>query len=141
MSTLQGGCCCGAVRYVTTEEPVDTRACWCRVCQYFAAGNASVNLVFRSEAVAITGTLSDFPSTAASGNHMHRRFCPTCGTHVTSAAEQRPHLLVIRSGTLDDAGRYAPRANIWTASAPSWAHIDESLPGFAGQPPPPPAKA
>jgi hypothetical protein len=32
------------------------------------------------------------------------------------------------------------QAEIWTASAPSWAHHDERVPQFAGQPPPPAVK-
>src|SRR5690349_5268455 len=128
MTQISGGCLCGAVRYVTTEEPLDARVCWCRLCQHIAAGNGSVNLVFRSDAVQLHGKLQDFPAIAASGNHMHRRFCPTCGVHVTSAAEERPHLVVIRAGTLDEPGRYPPRASIWTDSAPDWAQIDANLP-------------
>ncbi len=137
MTSIHGGCACGAVRWKASEEPVEVRACWCRLCQYYAAGGASLNLVFRIEAVEVQGELRDHALTAESGRHMHRRFCPQCGVHVTSAAEERPHLLVIRAGTLDDAGRYAPRANIWTDAAPPWALMDATLPRYAGQPPAP----
>jgi len=137
MSEYQGGCLCGAVRYTARTEPLMVRACWCRVCQYVAAGNASINVAFPRDAVTITGELRDFPSTADSGNHMHRRFCPQCGVHVTSAAEERPQLLVIRAGTLDEPQRIAPQLLIWTASAPHWARLDPSLPQHAGQAPPP----
>jgi hypothetical protein len=137
---IKGGCICGAVRYAASEEPLTVRACWCRVCQYFAAGNASVNLAFARSAVRLTGELRDFPLLAASGNHMHRRFCPQCGVHVTSEADERPQLLILRAGTLDEPRRFRPLANIWVSEAPDWAHIDDSLPKFPGQPPPPPLR-
>lgn len=135
--SMTGGCLCGAVRYVTNSEPVTTRICWCRVCQSFAAGNGSVNVVFPASKVVITGVTADHASVADSGRHMHRRFCPRCGVHLFSEAEARPEILVVRAGTLDDPSKVVPEANIWTASAPAWALLDARLPSFAGQPPPP----
>lgn len=137
MKLIEGGCICRAVRYTATAEPLTVRACWCRVCQYIAAGNASVNLAFERSAVTLTGELRDFPLVADSGNHMHRRFCPQCGVHVTSEAAERPHLIILRAGTLDEPRRFRPLGNIWVSEAPAWAHIDPSLPQFPGQPPPP----
>ena len=135
MTNIEGGCLCGAVRYTARAEPVVVRACWCRVCQHIASGNATINLAFPTEAMTITGELRDYPSTAESGNRMHRRFCPVCGVHLFSEAEERPHLVIVRAGTLDDPSIAAPRGTIWTKSAPSWAHIDPDLPRFEGQPP------
>jgi hypothetical protein len=136
-TAIEGGCLCGAVRYRARAAPLVVRACWCRVCQYFAAGNATINVAFPSDAVTVVGELRDFPSAADSGRHMHRRFCPVCGVHVFSAAEERPHLVIVRAGTLDDPEIAAAQALIWTASAPRWAHLDPDLPHFEGQPPPP----
>jgi hypothetical protein len=131
-----GGCLCGAVRYRVRVEPLMTRACWCRDCQYFGAGSGTVNVVFPKAEVLLSGELSDYRSVAASGNVMHRRFCPRCGTPVFSESEARPHLTIARAGTLDDPNRVKPTATIWTASAPNWACIDTTLPQFAAQPPP-----
>jgi hypothetical protein len=133
---ITGGCLCGAVRYRISEPPLATRVCWCRVCQYFGAGGATVNACFHSTATHIEGMLRDYPSTADSGNVMHRRFCPACGTHLFSEAEVRPHLIFVRVGTLDDPEVARPGMSIWTSSAPSWACIDEKLPQASGQPPP-----
>jgi hypothetical protein len=133
---ITGGCLCGAVRYQTDAEPITTRFCWCRVCQFFAAGNAAVSVCLSTAGMSIVGELRDYVSIADSGNRMHRRFCPTCGTHMFSEAESRPHLIFVRAGTLDDPEVARPAATIWTAKAPSWACIDESLPRFEGQPPP-----
>ena len=137
MNPIEGGCLCGAVRYKVIAEPMMTRACWCRVCQYFASGNATINVVFAKDKVTFTGTMKDFASTADSGNRMHRGFCPECGTHITSESEARPHLVIIRAGTLDDPGIARPSAAIWTKSAPGWARLDPDIQHFEGQPPAP----
>ncbi len=54
----------------------------------------------------------DFSLTADSGNLMHRRFCPECGTHPFSAAETRPQLVFVRAGTLDDPEVARPAMSI-----------------------------
>jgi len=137
MKPIEGGCICGAVRYSSTAEPITVRNCWCRVCQYFASGNATVNVVFPKDAVTIRGELNDYVSTADSGNTMHRRFCPACGTQMFSESEARPHLIIIRAGTLDDREIAKAGATIWTRSAPSWGYVDPDLPHFEGQAPAP----
>jgi len=43
-----------------------------------------------------------FTSIADSGAVMRRSFCPTCGTPLFSEAEPRPHLIIVRAGSLDD---------------------------------------
>lgn len=134
--TVTGSCLCKQVRYSIAAAPLITRVCWCRVCQYFAAGNAAISACFKRDAATIDGETKDYVSIADSGSVMHRRFCPTCGVHLFSEAESRPHLIFVRVGTLDDPELVRPMANIWTASAPSWACMDEGLPRFEGQPPP-----
>jgi hypothetical protein len=136
MTTITGGCLCKAVRYRITAAPIVTRVCWCRVCQYLAAGNATVNTCFPTNAITIEGELSDYSLVADSGNIMHRRFCPKCGTQMFSEAEARPHLVFVRSGTLDDPEISKPSATIWVSAAPSWACIDDNIPRVERQPPP-----
>ncbi len=133
---ITGGCLCGAVRFRVLEGPISARVCWCKVCQKIGAGGPTVNAAFRTETVSVEGTLKDYVSIADSGNRMHRRFCPDCGTHLFSAAEARPHLIFIRAGALGYPEIVKPAATIWTASAPSWACIDPDLPRVGGQPPP-----
>ena len=134
---VTGGCQCGAVRFSIDAEPITQRACWCRDCQYWASGNAAVNAVFPRAAFSMTGKTAEYASDAASGNAMRRKFCPVCATPLTSETDARPHLVVIRAGTLDTP-LSGPEVTIWTASAPPWGHIDPDLPTYEGQPPPPP---
>jgi hypothetical protein len=131
---IEGGCLCGSVRYRITAEPIVTRVCWCRMCQYIGAGGATVNVCFPSKAITITGETRDVRSVADSGSVMHRRFCPECGIHLFSEAEPRPHLIFVRAGTLDDPEIAKPAMTIWTSQAPSWACIDGKLPTCERQP-------
>jgi len=133
---IAGGCLCGSVRFRITAAPIITRACWCRLCQYLGAGSSTVNVCFPREAVAVEGETRDYRSVADSGNVMHRRFCPQCGTPLFSEAEARPHLIFVRAGTLDDPEIAKPAATIWTSAAPTWACIDERIPRVEGQTPP-----
>jgi hypothetical protein len=133
---ITGGCLCRAVRYRISAPPIVTRVCWCRLCQYLGAGSGTVNTCFPSTALTLEGEIREYPGVADSGNIMHRRFCPKCGTQLFSAAAARPHLIFVRAGTLDDPEIAQPSSTIWTSQAPSWACIDSDLPAVAGQPPP-----
>jgi hypothetical protein len=132
MSEVLGGCLCGAVRYKAAAAGI-TRLCWCRVCQYIAAGNATVNVLFEAHGLEVTGAVTDYASTADSGSKMHRRFCPVCGTHLFSTAESRPGMVFVRAGTLDGTEIARPSATIWASRAPGWACIDERIPRAEGQ--------
>ena len=132
----EGRCLCGAVRLAIDAEPLAVRTCWCRLCQYLGAGSATVNVCFPAEAVKAQGEVRWFANKSDSGNDMRRGFCPTCGTQIFSMAQQRPHLMFVRAGVLDDRSIAAPQATIWTSEAPDWACINPELPAHTGQLPP-----
>jgi len=133
---VTGRCFCGAVTFHFKQPPLAMRACWCRHCQYLSSGNASMNAIFKTEGLEVAGELHDYVSTADSGNVMRRRFCPKCGTPLFSEASDRPGLMVVRVGALDDRELGGPTSFIWTASAPIWGFVDPNLPNCEGQPAP-----
>lgn len=143
MSERTGGCLCGLVRYRLTGEPVVSRICWCRDCQHISS-NGTVNAIFPSTSIEVNGAPSEYVSAADSGNHVRRRFCPRCGSHLFADSTGRAGLTVVRVGTLDEPSSIGPVANIWTSSAPAWACLDPALASVDGQPlplQPPPSKA
>jgi hypothetical protein len=73
---------------------------------------------------------------ADSGNAVRRLFCPYCGCHLFADTPGYPGVVVVRVGTLDDASSIRPSANIWSSSAPSWAHLDPTLERIERQPSP-----
>src|SRR5574340_3792 len=112
---VTGRCFCGAVRFQFDQPPLTVRACWCRDCQYLAAGNASVNAIFKADSFKVTGEVAEYVSTADSGSVMRRRFCPKCGTPLFSLSSRRPDVMVVRVGALDDREVGGPSGFIWTA--------------------------
>jgi hypothetical protein len=131
---ITGGCLCRAVRFTITAPPIAARTCWCRLCQHIAAGSGTVNVIFPADAVSVQGDMTDYACAAESGSHMHRHFCPVCGSSLFSAAEERPHLVIVRAGALDDPEIGRPAMTIWASQAPRWACIDADLPRTPKQP-------
>ena len=79
-----GGCLCKRVRFRVTAEPIAMRLCWCRLCQYLAAGNATVNVVFPSNALTVEGELTDYRSVDFSAPRFDRE-----GNQATSHKKTR----------------------------------------------------
>lgn len=132
-----GRCNCGSVTLSIEGEPIATRQCWCRQCQKIAAGGATHNAMFPTEAVTIQGERAESHYVAASGNTLTQEFCPGCGTHVLGRSSARPQFRTIRMGMLDAGHGLAPSMAIWLDDAPSYAVVPEGLETWPRQPPAP----
>ncbi len=59
-SPITGGYLCKAVRYSVSGAPVAMRQCCRRDYQYFAAGSATVNVIFNLNDVTLSGEIRHF---------------------------------------------------------------------------------
>jgi hypothetical protein len=135
MSEITGGCLCGAIRYTVTARISELRACHCRHCQKASGAQGSVNALVPSAEFRITqGTPKRYDGVADSGRILHRYFCGDCGSPIYSQRDAAPETVVLRAGTLDEAGDMRIVTNIWTRSARPWAHIDPKTRLHPGQP-------
>ena len=138
-ASLSGSCLCGAIRY-TISAPLSSslgelRACHCTNCQKASGAGGSVNLVLSSDAFKITqGTPKRYAGKADSGRTLYRFFCADCGSPIYSQRETNPGMVVVRAGTLDNAGDMKITAHIWTKSKRPWSHIDPASQQVPGQP-------
>lgn len=132
--TLQGGCYCGALRYVAKGEPVLRAQCHCRQCQYISGGAPNMFMLMPEDGFRYTKgapkqfTRSDLESAVT------REFCADCGTHI---ATRRPGLppVILKAGTLDDPSLFdSPQMAIFTVDKQAFHHIPEGLPAFEGMP-------
>lgn len=121
MTTLQGGCLCGKIRYELETAPLTVIQCHCRNCQRQSGSAFSVNLVYKLSQVSMNkADLACYRDTADSGNLVYRYFCPECGSPIVTGNEGLTGIGVIKAGTLDETAGIRPKMSIWECSAQDW---------------------
>lgn len=80
----EGGCVCGAVRYIVESAPERSTICHCTWCQRRTGSAFGVETVFKTDTVKITGdTLQKYRHHSdESGRWVDQHFCATCGTNI-----------------------------------------------------------
>jgi hypothetical protein len=77
---LEGGCYCGAVRYLADGEPMMKAQCHCRECQYITGGATNMFMLLPGDSFKYTkGTPKQF-SRSDLEKPVTREFCAECGT-------------------------------------------------------------
>lgn len=135
MTTMTGGCLCGAVRYACTAEPMLTGHCQCRHCQQLSGAGHASHMAVPKAAVTIRGEVSTYRWTADSGNTVTSAFCPRCGAPVYGASSGFPDMITLRAASLDDPAVFRAQMVVFTRSAQPWDHVDPALPAFPAMPP------
>jgi hypothetical protein len=137
---FSGGCACGSIRYESTAEPMVMLHCHCRDCQQSSGGPFSSLVVVATEAFKLLqGSLHFHASPSQMGGQTHRGFCAGCGSPILAKPDLVPHLMAIRTGSLDDPSWFSPQVDVWTSDAHPWDQMDPTLPKFEKYPPPAPS--
>ena len=126
---LEGGCYCGAVRYVVEGEPMMNGQCHCRECQYISGGSPNMFMAMPAQGFQYTkGQPKQFSRTDLE-RAVTREFCGECGTHLVT---RRPGLpaAIIKVGTLDDPALFAPKVAIFTVDKQPFHHVPDEMPAF-----------
>ncbi|MBK8158183.1 MAG: GFA family protein [Rhodospirillaceae bacterium] len=133
----EGGCVCGAVRYVTRGLPERVSMCHCTWCQRRTGSAFGTEAVFKHANVRFTGAplrvyrhLSD-----ESGRWLDQHFCATCGTNLGLTMEAVPEIRSIPAGTFDDSSWLKPGEipfrHIFMRSDHGWAAVPEGMEQYA----------
>jgi hypothetical protein len=135
--TLEGGCFCGAIRYVTEGEPVIKGACHCRQCQYFAGGGPNIFLAMPIVGFKYTkGTPKSYTRADPPLFEAKRDFCGECGVHLVTHAAPMPQLVFVKVGTLDDPADFGgPDVAIFTCDQQTFHQIAPGVAQFERMPP------
>lgn len=126
---IAGGCLCGACRYETDAEPLNVRACHCRICQKATGGPFYARVQVPLDRVTISGPVGWY----ASSDSVERGFCPHCGTTLFSK-RAATNAIGLTMGSLDDPNPFAPEAHIWVSSQQAWLVLGDDLPKYPGNP-------
>jgi len=131
---FSGGCLCGAVRYVSTSDPQIVAHCHCIDCRKTSGTGHCTHLVVPADSFSMTGELPYYDHPADSGNMVSRGFCPKCGSAIVSKNSYMPSNVFPRASSLDDPEIAKPQFVVYASRAPSWDHVDPSLPSFPEMP-------
>ena len=128
MARYEGGCLCGAVRFICESDPFSQGACHCRDCQYMSGGGAAHGLSLPTDLVQMTqGAPAAYAKLSDAGNRVTRFFCETCGTQLFLRSAAHPDRTTVSAGALDNAALYAPHGHVWVQSAPRWHRLEADL--------------
>lgn len=125
ITSICGGCQCGAVRYRIDGPLLSASFCHCRMCQK-AAGNIGIAFASAqpSQVTWTRGTPSEFRSSPS----VRRGFCADCGTPLY-LYEDGLDEIDIHLGSLDDPAAVEPQRQVGTESKLPWFGLLDGLPG------------
>ncbi|HME71481.1 MAG TPA: GFA family protein [Myxococcota bacterium] len=132
---LEGGCYCGALRYLAEGDPLFKGQCHCRECQYISGGHPNAVIAMPAASFAYTKSSPKRFSRSDLSNPVTREFCAECGTHILARSPGLPGAVILKVGTLDDPRVYgAPQMVIFTIDKQSFHHVPEGVPVFERMP-------
>jgi hypothetical protein len=134
---MEGGCRCGACRYVIDiKSPPRTYCCHCLACQSWTGSAFSEQAPVPEDAFSVTGPLATYSYDTPSGATSTHSVCATCHSRLFNANARLPGWLIVRAGTFDESDAIAPVAHIWTGSKQPWVTLTEGVPTFVENAPP-----
>ena len=134
--TIEGGCRCGAVRYVIALDALPpTYACHCHQCQRWSGSAFSQQALVAEELLTVTGPVAIYQRTTGDRTST-QRVCAECRARIYNTNTRRPGLAVIRAGTLDRSEELECIAHIFTASRQRWFDLRPGVPSWPDAPPP-----
>ena len=122
----EGGCLCGAVRYVLRAPPKWTALCHCESCRRAASAPLVAWMGFRPEQVIWSGKRTVFNSSPEA----ERSFCTCCGSPMSFASTRWPGEIHLYGVSLDNPETYVPQLHCFTDERLSWLHVSDDLPRF-----------
>lgn len=129
-----GGCLCGDVTYRSDADPMVVGHCQCVDCRKSSGTGHCTHVAVPAGAFHFRGNVTFYDRPADSGNIVSRGFCPTCGCAVFSRNAGMPEMVFVRASSVDDPEVLTPQMVVYASRAPSWDHVDPSLPAFAEMP-------
>ena len=119
---FEGGCHCGSVRYVCSEEPITVVNCHCGDCQKIAGSAFITGVLVPKGSVEIDGELKSYRIEADSGNGITRNFCPKCGSRILVELDGMDGVGVSYP-TIDDHSWLEPALEFYTSRKQPWVTL------------------
>lgn len=123
-------CLCSGIKYEISAEigPIDV--CYCQMCRKAQGGPLATNAPVAASAFRVSQgaeLLTEYESSPGE----YRLFCRRCGSPIYSMRKDRPYVVRIRVGTVNEPLNVRPAANQYVASKCNWWEIHDNLPRYA----------
>ena len=125
MTTYEGGCECGAVRYRMTDDPLFVNCCHCRNCQKITGSAFALNGMIEADRIEIVQGEESLVTDAGQARCNQCRILLWAGHRLFG-----DKVRFVRLGTLDEAERIRPNAHFFVRSKHPWIVIPDDLPQF-----------
>ena len=122
---LEGGCLCGAVRFVATGQPKAVYWCHCQSCRRHTGAPVAVLARYDLKAyTVIKGEITKFDSTPG---QTRRGFCARCGSTLTCESLPGPTETHFHIGAFDQAAQLEPsKKQFFPEERLAWLHLAEA---------------
>lgn len=111
--SLFGGCACGAIRFRSLSKPLRIGLCHCMTCRKAHGAAFNPFVVFKAEAVEVTGKLRSWLSSPG----YDRKFCADCGSRVIALNGDEVEVSI---GSLDEPDLLEPEYESWIIRREPW---------------------
>ena len=129
MSSREGGCSCGEVRYRLASDPLFVHCCHCLNCQRQTGSAFVINLLIETDRVELLAGEPQRVGLPRERGMQKVWRCPTCQIALYSQYTS-PSVRFVRGGTLDDPASVSPDVHIFTRSKLPWVTLPETVPAF-----------
>jgi hypothetical protein len=126
---LTGRCLCEGIAYEIEGELGPVYNCHCSKCRRWHGAAFRTRASVRSEQfrwVRGEELLSRYPSSA----NVTKTFCKVCGSNLISTYADRPEVIGLPLGGLEQHPGRVPQAHIFVGSKSPWYEIRDELPQF-----------
>ncbi len=137
MTKHTGRCACDAVQFEVEldAEPGFIATCHCLDCKKASGGEAATFFgIPEGSLKLVKGAVKAFEYVANSGKRLERAFCPECASRLyTRKLESFPGMVFVQVGSLDSAGDFSPKLEMFVKRRLAWAK-PLGLPEFSDMP-------
>ena len=134
MPILSGQCLCRKIGFRADGDILRVGNCHCSDCRTATGAVYATLVTVGEDAIEITGTPKIFRHKADSGADIEKHFCPDCGSQLFGRNSNRPNMISIRAGVIDQTDQVRPVFNVFVDSKIESTPLDPSLDAFDRMP-------
>ena len=134
MTELSGRCLCGNITFSGDTEILRAGNCHCMDYRTATSAAYATLITVAEDAITIAGTPKVYRHKAESGADIEKLFYPDCGSQLFGRNSNRPGMLSLRAGVLEQTSEVKPAFNVFLDSKIESTPLDSNIPAFPRMP-------